>query len=397
VETTNKKTIVALIGTGLFVIVLILALEFLPLMLTSMAENSNQGSEALSGSANEVSPTGKESDPGSMGTGSGVAGEPAAPADANANAAANELLIQEELATNWNSDVSYGYTMELYNNMTKGNRVPGSPAETPGGWGIITPGSETALALEPGSGVDPAAVVDTLMFSVRYPQLYSTGLANEDEVNQAIRNRAMLTVEMYYLNPSESMQEYLNEYRSLNGKCELYSDVDSYILYNDNKLVSIVFKNHYFIANIYGEFNDLMAININMLTGEVYSSTSNLIVANNQFCDEFSKKSADQGNSDQAKRVLSSLGSDQLALIFAADPAVSNRYFSDMFVDKYGNVCISLTYHNNQNGNIDRGWLTVAYLYAELTDVKSESSFWDIVPGSVAPSDKQRLKSKEGY
>ncbi len=226
-----------------------------------------------------------------------------------------------------------------------------------------------------GSNLETSTSATGVDISVRYPQFKGIKSGHEESINQAIKKRAMTTVDRMYLNPSESMREVLAENRNADGGNFIGSTVEPTITYNDEDIISVAFDDHYFIGSIYLEFQDLRTININLQTGEVYHWTTDIMTPDEGFATTWRKRSISK---DGISEFLKRLPQEDLLPILSNDKAYSNRYFSDFYINNSKEICIVVTYHLGDEQGIARGWQDAYFTYDELLPYKTASSFWDI-------------------
>lgn len=242
--------------------------------------------------------------------------------------------MDSEITGYWDDSVSYTHTMEKYEDVE----------------------------------LDSASEYSGRKFSIEYPQLHGLDPALEEEINTAIRERGMFWVEKMYLNPGEPMKELLAETEA-ERSLYLASEVECFITYNTEDLISVVFTDHYFIGSIFSEYSDIRTININLKTGEVGFLTEELIDVDEDLAQAWIKKASVNGD---ASEFLEHQPKEDFVGILSNEESFAGRYFSNFFFDGNKNINVAVSYHMNTGEFIARGWASEAFTVDELSVVGVE-------------------------
>ena len=248
-----------------------------------------------------------------------------------------------EIIPTWNDSVSYTCTKETYDNVT-------------------------TTAGDPYDGLD---------FAISYPQVQNLASGQQDAVNALIKDKALRWATRMYLDPDPSVQSVIDE-ASQGGKTYIASHVTSYITYNDEHLLSIAFVDHYFMGSIYGEFLDMRTLNVNLDTGEAYT-IDDILEPDESTATQWlaDTKNEEDGGDYFTKEVSASM----LTKILQNDDRISNRYFSNFFVDGNKSIEIGVTYHfkSNDGDRIAHGWAAEAFTPSSLSSIRKPSAFWALI------------------
>ncbi len=208
-------------------------------------------------------------------------------------------------------------------------------------------------------------------FEVYYPQLIGTGSDFEGQINFLIRNRAMQNTEDFYLHPTE----YNKEQWADNDYLYLSSLVDYQIAYMDEDFVSIVMRDHYFWGSIFGEFEDMYTLNINLKDGTVYE-IADFINVDEDFTDMWIEIMLEE---EPDCTPLLNLKSEYFTEMLLSGDWVDGRYYTNFFVSADG-VHMELVYHyRDEEHFITRGWVNAPFPTESLTPYARDCSLWDLI------------------
>ncbi len=207
-------------------------------------------------------------------------------------------------------------------------------------------------------------------FEVYYPQLIGTGSEYESQINLRIRDRAMKNTEDFYLHPTEeNTQEWAdNEYLYLS------SVVDYQIGYMDENFVSIIIRDHYFWGSIFGEFEDIYTLNINLKDGTVYD-VYDFININDDFTEMWIKTMLEE---DPDCAPLLYLKPELFTEMLLSEYWVEGRYYTNFFVSGDG-IHMELVYHYRDDSLIARGWVNTPFPTEDLTPYRKDCPLWDLI------------------
>lgn len=208
-------------------------------------------------------------------------------------------------------------------------------------------------------------------FDIEYPQVEGLPSGKDQEVNQILRDAAMSSADLFYLQPAEEVQEFFNSQENL----YLASEVDYKVTYIDENLLSVVFTDHYFLGSMYLEYSDLRARIINLETAEQYE-IEDLMVSSPELIRRWRMGILDQNPDSYPGKELE----DHVYERMLTGEIVDGRYFANLFLDKNG-VWIGFTYafQSDDGQRIERGWTTVPFAWKEFAPYESDHKMWDIL------------------
>lgn len=290
------------------------------------------------------------------------------PIDASGNPTGDVSADDGELHDAWNENVGYSYASEAYRHTEK----------------------ESIAAY--GSTV----LTD---FDVAYPQFHG-GIANVDQVNETLRQTAMRFVSDSYESPTDYyrsvMASVIEDGYGSGGKggygALLKNHVTYAISYNSDKLVSVCFSDHYFVGSIYGEFNALRTVNIDVGTGEIYALDDVLDVTDdiaNSWIDVcVAQNGTDEDGDGQISAdecLLTKIASrEQLVQALKGQGELAQRFQTTFFVDGNGKVNLGVTFWVSKDGSFIRGWQEMTVPDGELVIARRDSTFWSLLPAPGA-------------
>jgi hypothetical protein len=221
------------------------------------------------------------------------------------------------------------------------------------------------------------ALEPTLSFDIRYPQVVE-GIDKDiaDKINAAIEQVSMSTYDRFYANPAEGVEAWLAELGAEGGDYRLESDVDYYVQYNDERLLSIVFVDHAFVGSIWNEIFSMRTINIDVASGEVWRQPREIIDIDEGTAGKWLQSARQIADSE----FLTRIGIDGIRSILAGEEETADRYAANFFVDQEGDPCIVISFLYSDEEIILRGWSVGRLPVAELASSRNDSAFWDIMP-----------------
>lgn len=165
-------------------------------------------------------------------------------------------------------------------------------------------------------------------------------IPNIEKLNEEIKDISLYLGQVYEYR-KESYEEFLDE----NGGSYVVN-VDSFVTYNSDQMLSIVLDEEYYVTN-YGAYIGMYGININLNTGTVLENTE-ILKMDEQFAKDFQKRSKKQNgeiedgvDSLSAKEVMYLLNADDNLILFYTPLGMEVGY----------NYTTSKSY----------GWVTVTY------------------------------------
>lgn len=210
-------------------------------------------------------------------------------------------------------------------------------------------------------------------FAVAYPQVQNLKDGEEEKVNQILKECAMQSADKMYLRPAEGIKELKEEEENP----YFSSEVTYKVTYLSEELISVVFRDHYFMGSIFLECTDLRTRTINLKTGECYE-VEQVIEPSQKFLDIMKLGMEEEGASSMAMKVL---GKDETLKQMFAGEIVENRYYANFLLTGDG-VEIGVNYHYGGDDGIARGWVTVPFSYEEIAPFRKNSEIWKLVESS---------------
>lgn len=193
-------------------------------------------------------------------------------------------------------------------------------------------------------------------FDVKYPQLKGTGSVKENEINQALKECAMSTVNALYLQPSESVKEAMLQLE----KPVLASNVTYKVTYASNDYISIVFEDQYIAGDSQKKYVDLRARTIKVSDGKIYE-VKDIVDLSDDFMAEWRKRMLKENPFSKA---LGQIKVSEYRKILQGQ-TLGGKYHEVFFVDKNG-LQIGVTYHFSNDTLMENGWTTAPFKLEEI-------------------------------
>ncbi|MGN0347864.1 MAG: hypothetical protein ACI4DU_11335 [Lachnospiraceae bacterium] len=237
--------------------------------------------------------------------------------------------------------------------------------DAPSEWGLD--GYDPAyayLAENPGYHLETQTLVleeGMYSFDLEYPYIVFDDGRNCEEMNQIIRDKALIKFDSMY-----PIFQY-----SLENPSYCASTLRYEITYMDENLLCVAFYEHYFSGNIFLEFGDITSVVLNVKTGEVYN-LEDVIAADNNMARYLYGITVD-GNPDFQDAPAYTVYDAATILV---DGISQNRYKYDLLLLREG-IGFAFTYHYGGDGLILRGselYLLDPQIYS---DYKLPSTLWD--------------------
>lgn len=206
-----------------------------------------------------------------------------------------------------------------------------------------------------------------MQFVVRYPQLRGLDSEKADEINQMLKECAMSTVNVLYLNPSQETKEAMLQYESP----LLASQVTYKVTYASNDFISVAFNDVYYAGDASNGYADLRTRNIDLSDGSLYEVTD-VAELTNDFMRDWKKKMDAEA---PGAKVLKELRTSDFRKILNGE-ILDGSYFQAFFVDKDG-VEIGFTYHHENEEAIYSGWITAPFTMEEIKNHNPDSKLWE--------------------
>lgn len=210
-----------------------------------------------------------------------------------------------------------------------------------------------------------------LEFLVHYPQLKNLPGNQEETVNQVLRDAAMASVDQFYLEPSQELQEYYADEENV----YLGSEVEYKVTYLSNDLISVAFSDHYFAGHWAAEFLDLRTRIVNLKTGDVYR-VEDVLQPDDEFAEIWRTRMLEH---EPASWALRELPTDTFRRVLEGEVADS-RYTAGILLTKDG-IELGFTYHfRSEDGDrITRGWQIGGFSPDEIKNEKKDHEMWNLV------------------
>lgn len=213
------------------------------------------------------------------------------------------------------------------------------------------------------------------VFDICYPQLVFTDGRDATLINIAIRDCAMDTADVLYLNPSDSLIESCRN-DELYDFSWLRSTVHYQITYMDEHLLSVVFQDSFFAGSIYAESGEIRGITVNLDTGHVYTKDELFENMEGLAKEVHDRLQAQYEKDSSYYEVYEEVMNEELfTQILKTEGWVDGRYLGVMFLDGKG-VSFGISYRVNANDLIWRGYDTASFTPEELAAYQSDSEFW---------------------
>lgn len=205
-----------------------------------------------------------------------------------------------------------------------------------------------------------------MQFVVKYPQIKGLNSEMVEEINAELKACAMSTVEVLYLNPSESTKEAMLQLQSP----VLASNVTYKVTYASDDFISVVFNDVYYAGSGDRGYVDLRTRNISLEDGKLYE-----VKDITELSDAFMRswKSKMDGEAPNVN-VLKDLRTSDFRKILNGE-VLEGNYFQAFFLDKDG-VEIGFTYHHTSGNQAESGWITAPFTYEEIKELNPENTFW---------------------
>lgn len=207
-------------------------------------------------------------------------------------------------------------------------------------------------------------------FDVKYPQIQSTELLNVAQINDVLKETAMMTVNTLYLEPGQDIKEsMIKEKEPFIG-----SQVTYKVTYAGKDFISVAYSDNYYVGNLKKGFMDLRTRNIRLSDGKVFN-TSDAVDLSTDFMhmwiDKMKKEAPDS-------LVMEKLYMSDFRKILNGQ-VLNDSYYDNMFFDADG-VQIGMTFHyDDEEGNVTRGWITAPFTMKEIMPYKTDSEVWNLV------------------
>ena len=211
-------------------------------------------------------------------------------------------------------------------------------------------------------------------FNITYPQLVFEDGRDATLINENIRDCAMFMADIMYLRPTDDMLEMFEEpeYR----KEMRISRVFYQITYMDKDVISIVFRDNYFMGNVFTECYDMRSVTIDLNTGHVYTG-ADLFENREQLATEIHDRI--QARDIDNRSCYSALEGEMDEALFLRtleeEGLLDGRYRGVMFLAKDG-VHFGISFRYNYDGLLWRGYEVTCFTKKELSEYYAEAAFW---------------------
>lgn len=206
-----------------------------------------------------------------------------------------------------------------------------------------------------------------MQFVVKYPQLKGLDSEKADEINQLLKECAMSTANVLYLNPSQETKEAMLQYDTP----VLASQVTYKVTYATDGFLSVAFNDVYYAGDSSKGYVDFRTRNIDLESGTIYEVTD-VAELTNSFMRDWKAKMDEEA---PGVNVLNDLRTSDFRKILNGE-VLDGSYFNAFFVDKDG-VEIGFTYHHVSGDTMESGWITAPFTMAEMKNHNPESKLWN--------------------
>lgn len=208
-----------------------------------------------------------------------------------------------------------------------------------------------------------------MAFEVHYPQLEGVESKQLAEINQKLKECAMSTVEVLYLNPSQDTKEAMLKQENP----VLASMVTYNVTYATEDFISVVFNDYYFAGSEANSYVDLRTRNMSLKDGMEYQ-IKDIITLSDDFMRQWKTR---MKNEAPQVSVIQDMRTSDLYQILNGK-VLGGNYYNAFFVDAEG-IEIGMTYHHTTDEGESAGWITAPFTFAEIKEFASESEFWKMI------------------
>lgn len=206
-------------------------------------------------------------------------------------------------------------------------------------------------------------------FEVRYPKIVGVEGEHIAKINQNLKECAMSTVEVLYLNPSQATKEAMLQLETP----VLASQVTYQVTYATNEFISVAFNDLYCAGNSQIGYVDLRTRNISLVDGTIYE-VKDIVNLADEFMSDWLVRMKKEA---PGVSVLKELRTSEFYRILNGE-ILEGNYSDAFFVDAEG-IQIGITYHHTNESTSSNGWITAPFTLEEISVYKTESEFWTLV------------------
>ncbi len=210
----------------------------------------------------------------------------------------------------------------------------------------------------------------TIDYDIDYPQVSGLPSGKDQEVNQILKDAAMGNANTYYLNPTQEIQDFLAEQEEL----YLGSQVKYRVTYMDDRLLCVIYEDHYFTGSVYGEYLALRTRVIDLETAEIYD-VQDVLRADETFVDLWRAKIKEKDPDNYPAAELS----DEAFLGTMTGEIIDGRYFANLVLAGDGlRVGFTYAFRSEDDMRLSRGWVTAEFTEEELEPYRQDSRMWEL-------------------
>lgn len=224
------------------------------------------------------------------------------------------------------------------------------------------------------SFMDKEKIQTMIDFHVQYPKL---SVINDkkinaevvENVNQAIYDHAMQTVEKIYLNPSDEIKEKVIE----EDQPVLVSYVTYKVTYMSENLLSIVMEDQSYQGSQDEYVYDFRTLNVNLKDGSIYE-VKDIVKIDNDFVKDWldvMREEADNG------KLLDELNKRELKKALEGE-SFDGVYDVEFFFDEDGiEIGFAFNYEEGDENDAGYSWVTAPFKCKEIKKYTTDSMIWD--------------------
>lgn len=219
-------------------------------------------------------------------------------------------------------------------------------------------------------------------FKICYPKLIAHNGKDVSAINEGIRERAMKYADEMLINRTEDFEQHLRTEEGYNINY-VRSDVNYIISYLDENVISVVFRDHLFLGNIYLEDYEMRTYVADINTGIRYKNED---LWTNLEDRKLAEKIYDDMASQHEESVYEMqifdivLNAELIQEAVKTNGTIDKRHFMNTFLTEDG-VGFSLSYRVGEeidgNYSIMRGWTKTILPREQTIDYQTDALIWE--------------------
>ena len=146
------------------------------------------------------------------------------------------------------------------------------------------------------------------------------------------------------------------------------------VTYMDDRLLCVIYEDHYFTGSVYGEYLALRTRVIDLETAEVYD-VQDVLRADETFVDLWRAKIKEKDPDNYPAAELS----DEAFLGTMTGEIIDGRYFANLVLAGDGlRVGFTYAFRSEDDMRLSRGWVTAEFTEEELEPYRQDSRMWEL-------------------